>query len=55
MNKQSRLLRCREALMLAGQDMICAQAGRSRATLKLARRSNGRKGYRGTITLGVAT
>jgi hypothetical protein len=37
------------------EDMIYAQAGRSRATLKLTRRSNGRKGYRGTITLGVAT
>jgi protocatechuate 3,4-dioxygenase beta subunit len=37
------------------QDMIYAQAGRSRATLKLARRSHGRKGYRGTITLAVAT
>jgi len=36
-------------------DMIYAQAGRSRATLKLTRRSNGRKGYRGSITLGVAT
>ena len=37
------------------EDMIYAQAGRSRATLKLAGRSNGRKGYRGSITLGVAT
>ena len=37
------------------EDMIYAQAGRSRATLTLARRSNGRKGYRGVITLGVAT
>jgi protocatechuate 3,4-dioxygenase beta subunit len=37
------------------EDMIYAQAGRSRATLRLARRSNGRKGYRGSITLGVAT
>jgi protocatechuate 3,4-dioxygenase beta subunit len=36
-------------------DMIYAQAGRSRATLRLTRRSNGRKGYRGSITLGVAT
>ena len=36
-------------------DMIYAQAGRSRATLKLAKRSDGRKGYRGSITLGVAT
>jgi len=37
------------------EDMIYAQAGRSRATLKLTRRTNGRKGYRGSITLGVAT
>lgn len=36
-------------------DMIYAQAGRSRANLRLTRRSNGRKGYRGSITLGVAT
>jgi protocatechuate 3,4-dioxygenase beta subunit len=35
-------------------DMIYAQAGRSRATLRLTKRSNGRKGYRGSITLGVA-
>jgi protocatechuate 3,4-dioxygenase beta subunit len=37
------------------EDMIYAQAGSSRATLKLARRSHDRKGYRGSITLGVAT
>ena len=37
------------------EDMIYAQAGSSRATLKLARRSQGRHGYRGSITLGVAT
>ena len=37
------------------EDMIYAQAGSSRATLKLARRSHGRKGYLGSITLGVAT
>jgi protocatechuate 3,4-dioxygenase beta subunit len=37
------------------EDSIYAQAGRSRATLKLGRRSHNRKGYRGTITLGVAT
>jgi protocatechuate 3,4-dioxygenase beta subunit len=36
-------------------DMIYAQAGRSRATLRLTKRSDGRKGYRGSITLGVAT
>ena len=35
--------------------MIYAQAGRARATLGLSRRSHGRKGYRGAITLGVAT
>jgi protocatechuate 3,4-dioxygenase beta subunit len=37
------------------EDSIYAQAGRSRATLRLTRRSNGRSGYRGAITLGVAT
>jgi protocatechuate 3,4-dioxygenase beta subunit len=37
------------------EDMIYAQAGRSRATLKLARRSTGRQGYCGSVTLGVAT
>jgi hypothetical protein len=36
-------------------DSIFAQAGRSRAVLKLAERRKGRRGYRGTITLGVAT
>jgi protocatechuate 3,4-dioxygenase beta subunit len=36
------------------EDSIYAQAGRSRATLRLTRRSHGRKGYRGAITLGVA-
>jgi protocatechuate 3,4-dioxygenase beta subunit len=36
-------------------DQIYAQAGRSRATLRIARRRHGRKGYRGTIALGVAT
>ena len=38
-----------------GKDVHIAQAGRSRATLRLTKRSNGRKGYRGSITLGVAT
>jgi protocatechuate 3,4-dioxygenase beta subunit len=37
------------------EDMIYAQAGSSRATVKLAGRSHARKGYRGSITLGVAT
>ena len=37
------------------EDSIFAQAGRSRAVLKLAERRKGRRGYRGTITLGVAT
>jgi hypothetical protein len=36
-------------------DGIYAQAGGSRSTLRLARRTNGRRGYRGTIVLGVAT
>ena len=36
-------------------DRIYAQAGRSRATLRIARRRHGRKGHRGTIALGVAT
>jgi protocatechuate 3,4-dioxygenase beta subunit len=36
-------------------DQIYAQAGRSRSTLRLTRRRHGRKGYRGTIALGVAT
>ena len=37
------------------EDSIFAQAGRTRAVLKLAERRKGRRGYRGTITLGVAT
>jgi protocatechuate 3,4-dioxygenase beta subunit len=37
------------------EDSIYAQAGRSRATLKLGKRSHNRQGYRCTITLGVAT
>ncbi len=37
------------------EDGIYAQAGRSRARLRLRRREAGRPGYRGTITLGVAT
>ena len=37
------------------EDSIFDQAGRSRAVLKLAERRKGRRGYRGTITLGVAT
>jgi hypothetical protein len=36
-------------------DNIYAAAGKARAVLKLTRRRKGRKGYRGTITLGVAT
>jgi protocatechuate 3,4-dioxygenase beta subunit len=36
------------------EDGIYAQAGGSRSTLKLARRTGGRRGYRGTIALGVA-
>jgi protocatechuate 3,4-dioxygenase beta subunit len=35
-------------------DRIYAQAGRSKATLDLTRRGGGRKGYKGTIALGVA-
>jgi protocatechuate 3,4-dioxygenase beta subunit len=35
-------------------DNIYRQAGSSKAELKLARRANGRAGYRGAITLGVA-
>ena len=38
-----------------GEDNIYAQAGRSRAVMRLRRRTRGRRGYRGTITLGVAT
>ena len=37
------------------EDNIYAQAGRSRAVLRLKRRGRTKKGYRGTITLGVAT
>jgi protocatechuate 3,4-dioxygenase beta subunit len=37
------------------EDTIYAQAGRSRAVMRLRRRTRGRRGYRGTITLGVAT
>ena len=37
------------------EDSIFAQAGRKRAVMKLAERRKGRRGYRGTITLGVAT
>jgi protocatechuate 3,4-dioxygenase beta subunit len=37
------------------QDSIYAAAGGSKALLELTRRGNGNKGYRGTITLGVAT
>jgi protocatechuate 3,4-dioxygenase beta subunit len=36
-------------------DQIYAQAGRSKAQLRLDRRGGGRRGYRGAITLGVAT
>jgi protocatechuate 3,4-dioxygenase beta subunit len=36
-------------------DMIYRQAGGSKAVLALTRRSKGRTGYRGAITLGVAT
>jgi hypothetical protein len=37
------------------EDSIYAQAGRSRAVLHLRRRGRAKRGYRGTITLGVAT
>jgi protocatechuate 3,4-dioxygenase beta subunit len=37
------------------EDTIFAQAGRSRAVLRLTRRGGGRPGYRGAITLAVAT
>jgi hypothetical protein len=37
------------------EDSIFAAAGRARAVLDLAGRSAGRKGYRGAITLAVAT
>ena len=36
-------------------DAIFAAAGRSKAVLALRRRGKGKPGYRGTITLGVAT
>jgi protocatechuate 3,4-dioxygenase beta subunit len=37
------------------RDTIFAQAGKQKAQLALAKRAEGRKGYRGAITLGVAT
>ena len=37
------------------EDDIYAQAGRSRAVMRLKRRTGGRRGYHGTIALGVAT
>jgi protocatechuate 3,4-dioxygenase beta subunit len=37
------------------EDSIYAQAGRSRAVLHLRRRGRAKRGYRGAITLGVAT
>ena len=37
------------------EDTIFAAAGGSKAVLKLRERRRGRKGYRGTITLGVTT
>ena len=37
------------------EDNIYAQAGGSKSTLRLRRRANGKAGYAGTITLGVAT
>ena len=37
------------------RDGIYAEAGSSKAQLKLRRREEGKRGYRGTITLGVAT
>jgi hypothetical protein len=36
-------------------DMIYVEAGRTRSMLKLARRGQGKPGYRGSIILGVAT
>jgi hypothetical protein len=36
-------------------DTIFAAAGRGKAVLKLGKRPGGKPGYRGTITLGVAT
>jgi protocatechuate 3,4-dioxygenase beta subunit len=37
------------------QDGIFAQAGRTKAQLALTKRTQGQRGYRGAITLGVAT
>lgn len=37
------------------EDQIFAQAGKKKAQLALTKRSQGRRGYRGAITLGVAT
>src|SRR3954447_16188326 len=37
------------------EDGIFAQAGKKKAQLALTKRSQGRRGYRGAITLGVAT
>ena len=37
------------------EDSIYAEAGRSRAVLRLRRRGRAKRGYRGAITLGVAT
>jgi hypothetical protein len=37
------------------EDMIFAQAGKAKAQLALTKRTQGRRGYRGAITLGVAT
>ena len=37
------------------QDLIYAQAGGSRAVVRLARRPNGARGYLGRIVIGVAT
>jgi protocatechuate 3,4-dioxygenase beta subunit len=37
------------------EDNIFAQAGKKKAQLALTKRTQGRKGYRGAITLGVAT
>jgi len=36
-------------------DTIFAAAGKGKAVLKLGKRPGGKPGYRGTITLGVAT
>ena len=37
------------------EDSIYSEAGRSRAVLRLRRRGRAKRGYRGAITLGVAT